>query len=66
MRATPETITREATATRGESGSPATAAPTTRATTGFTNAYVPTSVGLATRSSHMYAVNPTSDEMPTI
>ena len=39
------------------SGSPATVHPSATATSGFTNAWVPTREGDATRSSHEYAEN---------
>lgn len=64
--ATPATITADAASVAPVSASPPMAAPTTSATTGFTNAYVPTCAGGATRSSHVYAVKPTSDETTTM
>lgn len=51
--ATPATMTSDAPSVRASRLSPPTTRPTNSATTGFTNAYVPTRSGVETRSSHM-------------
>ena len=57
----PATITTVDASVAADSPSPPNAQPTSSATTGFTKAYVPTSVGGATRRSHVNAVKPISD-----
>src|SRR3954469_16228508 len=59
-RATPPTIRTTASPVRVPSASPATAHPRTTATTGLTNAYVPTRAGDDTVNSHVYAGSATT------
>ena len=59
--ATDATMTDAATIVRAVSGSPASAHPSSTATTGFTYAYVDTFAGVVARRSHAYAENATSD-----